>query len=92
MSKVARARVKLRRWKDKQQDKKLRKLKLKTNQALRKAKRNEAIVKAREKVAKAEARASAAERRRNTARIKKGEQKMKKIKKFGKQVLRGLTR
>ena len=92
MSKLAKAKVRIRQYKDKQQDKKLRKLELKTNKALRDAKRNEAFIKAQRKAAKAQASASATKRQKNAERIKKNEQRMKGIKKFGKKFLKGLAR
>jgi len=84
MSRIARARVGIRRYKDAQQDKKLKQLELRTNTALRAAKRSETLALAREKTAKAEAKAAAAERRAGAAQRKKNEKRIAEIKKIGK--------
>ena len=92
MTKLARAHVRLQRFKDKQQDKKLRKLELETNKALRNTKRNEQIAVAREKASNARAKEAAAKRRMNAERTKRNEKALKSIKKFGKSFIKGLKK
>jgi len=88
MSKIARARVKIRRFKDSQQDKKIKKLQMQTNAALKKAERNEALIAAREKTSKARDKELATKQKLNTARANRNAAMLKSAKKAGKSFLK----
>lgn len=92
MTRLARAQVKVRQFREQRKTNKLRKLQLATNKSLRNAKHDEEIAAAQEKASKAKAKEAAAKRKKNAEQIKRNEKRLKSIKKFGKKFLKNVRK